>query len=503
VIRFSAALVAVAIGVLVGGIAASELSLVYIAIVVSAVALVALAAGVVLKREELFGEGQGLLAPAGAGASPVLPVQAGESQDHNRPGVPVTPPPLQGVVVGPGAAFGGNTQAVPAQSAAPWETETSHGPWASAAPAARTTWAPAAQDERTGNGAGSGADTRTAAAWQATAPSSGISGGRVGGWGLPDAAPPAAPAAESGSAPPSWFDRRDRQATTDAPATTPASASGSGWSWPTAGTAAPEDVAAAPEDTDNAGTDEADHTEVSHTEADHAKAEDTAALDATGTPPDTATAVDEDDDWPTRYSWLDDEPDENGEPSGEASVENTAAKPDESVETADPEDHPSPSPSPFAATLAAEPAAPGDSGTPETETPDAGTPDEGTPEATAIELGDADEDEDEDAPADVAAPATHGDPVRLSLVTDHDHEADPDLEAETTDEAADDAESEAPTGDAAPGTGQVAVIRGVPRYHDEDCVLIRFMPEGDTRKLSIADAKELGCTPCAACQPVG
>jgi len=56
VIRFSAALVAVAIGVLLGGIATSKLLLVYIAIVVSAVALVALAIGVVLKREELFGD---------------------------------------------------------------------------------------------------------------------------------------------------------------------------------------------------------------------------------------------------------------------------------------------------------------------------------------------------------------------------------------------------------------------------------------------------------------
>jgi hypothetical protein len=56
VIRFSAALVAVAIGVLIGGIATSRLLLVYIAIAVSAAALVALAIGVVLKREELFGE---------------------------------------------------------------------------------------------------------------------------------------------------------------------------------------------------------------------------------------------------------------------------------------------------------------------------------------------------------------------------------------------------------------------------------------------------------------
>ena len=55
-IRFSAGLVVVAIGVLVGGVATSKLLLVYVAIAVSAAALVALAIGVVLKREELFGE---------------------------------------------------------------------------------------------------------------------------------------------------------------------------------------------------------------------------------------------------------------------------------------------------------------------------------------------------------------------------------------------------------------------------------------------------------------
>ena len=84
-IRFSAALVAVAIGVLIGGIATSKLLLVYIAIVVSAVALVALAIGVVVKREELFGEDQGLV-PAGAGAAPVLSAHAGESQDQHPRG---------------------------------------------------------------------------------------------------------------------------------------------------------------------------------------------------------------------------------------------------------------------------------------------------------------------------------------------------------------------------------------------------------------------------------
>ena len=32
---------------------------------------------------------------------------------------------------------------------------------------------------------------------------------------------------------------------------------------------------------------------------------------------------------------------------------------------------------------------------------------------------------------------------------------------------------------------------------------IRFMPEGDVKKLSVEAAKDTGCTPCAACQPAG
>ena len=48
-----------------------------------------------------------------------------------------------------------------------------------------------------------------------------------------------------------------------------------------------------------------------------------------------------------------------------------------------------------------------------------------------------------------------------------------------------------------------AVVRGVPRFHQEDCVLIRFMPQGDTQKMPVAEAREAGCTPCTACQPEG
>ena len=78
-IRFSAGLVVVAIGVLIGGVVSSKLSLVYVAIAVSAVALVALAIGVALKRDELFGGGPEL-APAGAGAGSGMPVGQSASQ---------------------------------------------------------------------------------------------------------------------------------------------------------------------------------------------------------------------------------------------------------------------------------------------------------------------------------------------------------------------------------------------------------------------------------------
>ena len=54
-IRFSALLVAVAVGLLVAGVVTSKLALVYVAIGVSGVALLALAVGTLVKRKELFG----------------------------------------------------------------------------------------------------------------------------------------------------------------------------------------------------------------------------------------------------------------------------------------------------------------------------------------------------------------------------------------------------------------------------------------------------------------
>ena len=47
------------------------------------------------------------------------------------------------------------------------------------------------------------------------------------------------------------------------------------------------------------------------------------------------------------------------------------------------------------------------------------------------------------------------------------------------------------------------MVPGVPRFHRSDCILIRFMGEGDLQRMPVERAKEAGCTPCRACQPEG
>ena len=53
------------------------------------------------------------------------------------------------------------------------------------------------------------------------------------------------------------------------------------------------------------------------------------------------------------------------------------------------------------------------------------------------------------------------------------------------------------------GQDVVTVVPGVPRYHRSDCILIRFMGDGDLQRMSVERAQEAGCTPCRACQPDG
>jgi hypothetical protein len=289
---------------------------------------------------------------------------------------------------------------------------------------------PAGQGQRAAGAVG-GTGSRAPSAWQDTPPGK-APGGAAGGWSVPAAdaqaaaaaprswaapspasvspdAPPAKPGAGPGATPPSWFDRLGKPADAGAPAapSTPASGSGGGWA-------------------------------------------------------DGAASGDEDDDWPTRYSWLDDETDESVEARDDAGAE------------------------------AAETVAAG-----------AGPVDAGTPD---IAIADATSREAAQAGADVAVSAGPEDAGGLRPAGDPD-----DREAGFAREAAADSGTEAAgrPGDeppaaqaaAAPGAALVAVVRGVPRYHEPDCVLIRFMPEGDVQQMTIPRAREEGCTPCAACQP--
>jgi hypothetical protein len=528
VIRFSAALVAVAIGVLIGGIATSKLLLVYIAIAVSAVALAALVTGVVLKREELFGEGQGLV-PAAAGAGPVLPPRAGDSEGKAASsGYVAPPPPAAGVAVGYGIPFGGAGQATASpgaglsatrQAAArhersaepvpPWETAATRESWA-------PDWMPAGKkDQRAASGAG----VRAPSAWQDPVPVT------AGNWGVPGAdapkagapnassshadaraaaappsswaAPPTTPTpvpsdvpavkpdAGSGAAVPSWFDRLGESAGTDTPSVPSASApgSGSGWSWSSPDTGTPGGPVAQEEPAAPA-----------------------------------ASSDDEDDDWPTRYSWLDDEPDQTDE-SGESGETGTAGKADQGRDKggkALAETEATVAASVVGPAAKSEPPAPVSAKARDAETATQATPDEepadadtreaaaGEPAetgATVIAFRSRKEPESEE-------PSPAGDAGEETNPADESTEGEAEARTETDAEAAAGPEDEppaAPTADAmaADATALVAVVRGVPRYHEPDCVLIRFMPEGDLQKLTVPQAKEDGCTPCAACQPAG
>jgi hypothetical protein len=544
VIRFSAALVAVAIGVLIGGIATSKLLLVYIAIAVSAVALVALVTGVVLKREELFGEEQGLV-PAAAGTSPGLPVHAGDSQGTvPSSGYVAPPPPAAGAAAGYGVPFGGVAQATsspgvdltatrqgaarhgrPAEPVPPWDAAATRASWT-------PDWMPAATDQR----AASGADVRAPSAWQDTATVT-----AAGNWGTPGAdaptagapdadasnantraaaapprawaapptmptpvpsdAPAAKPDAGSEETTPSWFDRLGQSAGTDTPTapsapvpSAPVPGSGSGWSWSNRDTGTPGGP-------------------VAHEEP---------LAPATG-------SGDEDDDWPTRYSWLDDEPDQSDD-SDESVVTATAGKDDQGG------DKRGKASAKAEATVAATvvgPAAKSESpAAPSAEARDAeAATKETAAQATPDEkpAGEAPKDSAADKPADTAGktgatvlafrsrkePEPEPAPEAPTPASDADHEAGPngktgetaaaeaDLDAAPAPdtEAAAGAEDEPAAAPAPDGAALVAVVRGVPRYHKPDCVLIRFMPEGDLQKLTVPQAKEDGCTPCTACQP--
>ena len=132
-IRFSAALVVVAVAVLVGGVVTSTLLLVYVAIILSAAALIALAIGVAVKRDELFG---GTGRPVGD----VMGAFGGQSSFARQPGAPGAQP--VGGLARPGQGFVGDSGNVTAYGATATPPAPPNAPSTSARPNAPLPAAP-------------------------------------------------------------------------------------------------------------------------------------------------------------------------------------------------------------------------------------------------------------------------------------------------------------------------------------------------------------------------
>jgi hypothetical protein len=499
VIRFSAGLVVVAIGVLIGGVATSKLSLVYVAIAVSAVALVVLAIGVALKRDELFGGGPEL-APAGAGSGSGTPVgqSVGAGHVHGSDGdvrvdQQLTHPNVPGAATAafaaaasapaPAPAVAAPAVAVPsvtapvgspvgsralgnppagnpplgqrrpafsqastreADSAADWQTRSPQPPWSSG-DQGRPTWTPKEP-------ASSAPSAKAPSAKEPQSGATGTTSASLRAWGSPEQ-PPTVPAAvaRAGSvaASPSWFDKLNQ---------------------PVA---------------DSAARTDAEHLKSEPPVAAPTVAAETVAAPTVGVASDPDTA--DDDDWPTRYSWLDDdESDETGAGGNPAAVDEVAsvAKVDEVAE--DEVAEAAPDEAKTAEPAAAEPAA---------------------AEPAAAEVGsldtpgslDADSDPEVEGQAD---PEVDADASEAPAAGDHaDAAADSGAEPAESLPAAD--HEDQPPAAQQNDAKLVTVIPGVPRYHDPDCILIRFMDEDDIARKSIPEARAANCTPCAACQPEG
>jgi hypothetical protein len=335
-------------------------------------------------------------------------------------------------------------------------------------------------------------------------------------WASPEQSSAPTSRAGSGPAAPSWFDRLNQPV--DDPAartgTDPAKADLSKTESAKAEPLTDKSAKAEPPTTElpEAELPEAELPEAELPEAEPFKAAaattSPAADDSSTAKPVAADASDvdtDDDDWPTRYSWLeDDETDEAAAPDEKPDVAeagDTAEATDVTVaaDAADAAD------ADAAKTVAAKTVAP--------KTVSADTvPAKTVPAAAAVP---------EEAKAAEPAAADAGSPdVAASPDADADHHSVTADDADAaTDSAAEDAEAaetaETPAVEAAhededeppapqrSGARLVTVIPGVPRYHEPDCILIRFMDEEDIARKSIPEAKAANCTPCAACQPEG
>ena len=66
---------------------------------------------------------------------------------------------------------------------------------------------------------------------------------------------------------------------------------------------------------------------------------------------------------------------------------------------------------------------------------------------------------------------------------------------------ADQPSGDGPAARPASGRVEVAVVPGVARYHRRECILIRFLGDGDLEIMTKQEAVDADCMACRACQP--
>ncbi len=529
-IRFSAGLVVVAIGVLVGGVVTSKLLLVYIAIMLSAAGLAALAIGVVLKRDEFFGEQSQAAARADAGPTVGQPAQAGEAAGTRMPaataaatrgGAGAWPGPADWSSVEADASprpaqpvlppFPGDRQPPPpfglprTQAQAPAGDRAGTDVPARAWPAGPDATPPAdrspagsdmpmrgrhagpvrsdsfATPASPGSAGGTGSQATAGSPWTSATPATASSAPPAQS---PAPAPPTRPGPAIAPVPvppspwsstPSWFDPASRPRR-DTEAEAPPQESAEAGTPATTGLPA-TDVAA---DGAFAATDSPETGDTSQAASEFETA---TSPGGTGTSWTSDTA-DEDDVWPSRRYWLTDE-DEPDEPRATSQVVTGAAgSPGDPAPSGG-----DPAPEDSAAEDSAAEDASQEADTPQTvgDLPATGEP-ATAPSATA-DAADEDEETGQAAPAGPAQERAGAHP--------EPEPAEP-TAADSAPAGAGDTEDEH---DPAGPARQVTVVPGVPRYHDKGCVLIRFMDDEDLQTMTLDEASAAGCTPCRACQP--
>jgi hypothetical protein len=460
-IRFSALLVALAIGLLVAGVAASNLPLVYVSIAVCAVAALLLAAGVLRHWPEIFGSGARRTEPSPFAASRRVPSPATAGQAATRP------------AAASGRPSPGRAAPVGAPGLAGFRAD------AGAAPAARGPEPTVAADryQATRRPAESGPDPAQAEPihaaatddlWDRVNEELESAGKRDSGrlsWPAQDFSIP------SGMSLPAEPPGPETLAVPGGPGSDDLWQPAAGWqpprtpqsNWPFAPPAEPASPRPASRDTER------------DADAEAAASERTAAEDAAprwtirpqaGEPAEPA------------------QQDETVAAAGEAKTHRTAA-PAEATEAAEATQVAEPV-KPAAAVKGAEPAEPA-------EPPKATEPVKPAESAQATE------------------PAGPAGPAESSSADEPDDTGQPGADTAKTDTGqpgADTAKTEtggAPDKRAKPakpaGPVQVTVVPGVARYHRAECILIRFLGEDDLETMPKQQAVSDGLTACRACQP--